>query len=145
MLHWRVDPGSYVGCSLDKTRSQTLDRRESPKVDAEGGQCEQEDFLEGRPDSNVFSLSEAKVTELGHDSSGIALAASLVNAIAKNKGCTGSNTSKFHIDLVTSRCAALVPSLELESEACFVNTNLGHFFVIQDALGGANLVFNRLD
>lgn len=136
---------SYVACSSNTPRAQVLDSQKPSDSSSAAAQCEPEDFLEGKADSNVFSLSVDEINDINADDIGIELARALVEHIASSKGCVGRDADKFDVDSTLSECGPIVPKAEIESAACYVKTTVGDFFVIMDALGGANIVFNRLD
>jgi hypothetical protein len=136
---------SYVACSSNTPRAQVLDTKKTSSASSAAGKCELEDFLEGQTDSNVFRLSADEINDINADDIGIELARSLVQHIARSKGCAARDADKFTVDSTLSECGPIVPKAEIESAACYVKTTVGDFFVIMDALGGANIVFNRLD
>jgi len=107
-----------------------------------GGSCQPEDFLEGKINSNVFSLSAEEVLKINPDDIGIELATSIVEAIGAAKGCS---PSQMGIDATRSDCSEIVPGFPASS-ACYIDSGAGQFFVVFDPLDeGANVIYNRLD
>jgi hypothetical protein len=131
-------------CSAKGSSGQLMDTRKPAAASTEKPTCQSEDFLEGKLNSNTFSLSADEVFEINPDDIGIELATSVVRSIGDKKGCKESGERALTIDSKESECKEIIDG-SAASEACFVKTNRGEFFVIRDALDGVTVVFNRLD
>ena len=109
------------------------------------GNCEFIDFDDPKAsvDSATFYFNEFQIEFAAGDARGIKAAAAIVTELGYQKGC-GIDTQALEVKSSESGCQELVPGVE-ESTSCFVKTNLGDFFVMKDALGGAQIVYNRLD
>jgi hypothetical protein len=106
--------------------------------------CTQEDFLGGNLDSNAFQLSDQQVEGINSDDTGIELASAILSDLGSKMGCGVGARSLLKMDAQKSDCREVIPG-KGSSEACFLLTNLGEFFVIYDYVGGATVVFNRFD
>lgn len=102
--------------------------------------------LSHNENSRVFNLNldDYEIRDYGSDE--LAKAISLIRIVIKEEGCSRSdiNFSKGPVGRSRSRCSKVVSSVD-SSLACYVETNLGSWFVSYDFLENAKIIFNRWD
>lgn len=107
------------------------------------GSCEFINFYQSGPyDSATFYFSESEIEKINYDDVGIELAVSVVQHLAREK--CGKAFRVFEVNDWESGCREIIRGNE-GSEVCYVDTNEGEFFMIRDAMGGAQVIYNRLD
>jgi hypothetical protein len=139
----------YVSCGSNGSKGSVSDTVR-PGFSLAKNQCQLEDFLGGRADSNFFSLTAEEVYEINPDDAHEELASHVVSEIGVRKGCDGSDGRVLKIDHKYGvGCKWLLEDEKgeenMETQVCVVSTNLGQFFVIPDPLGGLSIVFHRQD
>ena len=133
-----------TACSGTGSSGQLMDTQKPSTASTVKPTCQTEDFLEGKLDSNTYYFSQDEVNAINIDDIGIELAGSIVRALGDKKGCTESGSKALKTDSSQSECKEVIEGLG-QSEACFVKTNRGDFFVIRDAVDGVTVVYNRPD
>ena len=98
-------------------------------------------------DSKSFQVKEADfVNNIDFGKDYVRRAFFLVRELLKSEGC---NISKLKFNKGFSgnsenHCRKIHPEVE-ESRVCFIQSNIGYFFLMDDLLGHTNITYNRWD
>ncbi|MBL6988956.1 MAG: hypothetical protein ISR65_04230 [Bacteriovoracaceae bacterium] len=98
-------------------------------------------------DSAVYSLNidQYNIPDYGNDH--LAYGIKSIRILLEKRGCRRQDINFGRTSFgrsSRSRCRAIVPKQE-SSRVCYVETNIGFFFVTWDMLTGVNITFNRWD
>ncbi len=98
-------------------------------------------------DSRSFKVDTDEIDILSHDNDSIAQAIEIIRATLYLHGCDGDNDINFGKGAhgrAKQVCNTMV-SGRLASEVCYIESDLGYFFVTKDLQTTAHIIFNRWD
>ncbi len=98
-------------------------------------------------DSRAFKVDTDEIDINSHDNDSVNQSIEIIRAVLYLHGCDGDNDINFgkgahgkakHV------CTALVGGRSA-SEVCYIESDLGYFFVTRDLQTSAHIIFNRWD
>jgi hypothetical protein len=98
-------------------------------------------------DSRAFKVDTDAIFVVGHENDHLAQAISIIRSLLDLEGCDGENDINFGhgpLGRTKSSCKQLIRGREY-SISCYVETDMGFFFVTRDLQTNAYVVFSRWD
>jgi hypothetical protein len=97
-------------------------------------------------DSFTYSINVDEINDRYFGRDHLAAAIHYIKIVLEKKGCSrvDINFGRGGFGRSKSKCQYLVPSVA-SSLSCYVETNLGYFFVTRDFLTRVHVVFSRWD
>jgi hypothetical protein len=96
--------------------------------------------------SSMYSVDQDDLGDRDWGRDFLGLAYYSIRYLLEKKGCSKDdiNFGKGPFGRARSRCRYLVPNHQA-SHVCYVESNIGYFFLTWDMLTGINIVYNRWD
>ncbi len=98
-------------------------------------------------DSRAFKLDTDSINITAHENDHLAISIEMIRALLNFSGCDGRTDINFGwgpLGRTSSSCKALVGKRE-NSQVCYIETDLGYFFVTNDLQTTAHIIFSRWD
>ncbi|PIP91017.1 MAG: hypothetical protein COW01_08755 [Bdellovibrionales bacterium CG12_big_fil_rev_8_21_14_0_65_38_15] len=97
-------------------------------------------------DSFAYTLNVDEINDRYFGNDHLASGIHYVKAMLEKKGCSRSqvNFGRGALGRSKSRCQMLAPHIPT-SMACYIESNLGYFFVTRDQMTKVHVVYNRWD
>lgn len=98
-------------------------------------------------DSRTLSVDTDTITVNGHENDHLAQARSIIRSVLSINGCNGDADINFGWSpqgRTKNNCQALVKDRS-HSTVCYIESDIGFFFITRDLQTTANIIYNRWD
>lgn len=98
-------------------------------------------------DSRALNVDTDTITVNGHDNDLLAQARSIIRSVLELNGCNGQKDINFGwspLGRTENRCQNLVKERSTSS-VCYIESDIGYFFLTRDLQTTAHLIFSRWD